>query len=76
MALCQDAGVVVDAIICINPRAEKKLSSAGAASSRSRKAKPLSSGPNFLGYVHFVGAAAGTSDRVEEGYIYIPRNEG
>jgi hypothetical protein len=34
-----------------------------------------SPGPNVLGYVHGVGAAAGNSDHVGEGYMYILRKE-
>jgi len=35
---------------------------------RSRRAPFTTPGPNVLGYIHGVGAAAGNSDHVEEGY--------
>jgi hypothetical protein len=56
------------ASICRSQRVEKKLPLAGEASLRSRTTPCESPGPHVLGHVHGVGAAAGTSDHVEEGH--------
>jgi len=42
---------------------------------KSRRTPCTSQGPNVLGYVHGVGAAAGNSDHAGEEYIYILRKE-
>jgi hypothetical protein len=60
--------VVVVVVVVVEP-------SAGAASLKSRRAPCTSPGPNVLGYVHGVGAAAGNSDHVGEEYMYILMKE-
>jgi len=52
--------------ICRSPRDEKKAPTARAANLKSRRTPCTSPGPNVLGNVHGVGAAAGNSDHVEE----------
>jgi hypothetical protein len=56
-------------------RVEKKLISARAASIRSRRTSLKSPGPVVLEHAHGFGAAAGTSNRAEEGYIWVLRKQ-